>query len=84
VQQKVAAAEAAGAEYFLSPPDNYADALSVAHHIKVIEIATAQQAVDFFAQPAYNSSRIVSGDSMIFFTRTKKSTASLPSTIRWS
>ena len=47
VEQKVAAAEAAGAEYFLSPPDNYADALSVAHHIKVIEIATAQQAVDF-------------------------------------
>jgi PDZ domain-containing protein len=47
VQQKVAAAEAAGAQYFLSPPDNYLDALSVARHIKVIRIATAQQAVDF-------------------------------------
>ena len=47
VQQKVAAAEAAGAEYFLSPPDNYPDALAVARHIKVVEIATAQQAVDF-------------------------------------
>jgi PDZ domain-containing protein len=47
VQQKVAAAEAAGAQYFLSPPDNYLDALAVARHIKVIRIATAQQAVDF-------------------------------------
>jgi PDZ domain-containing protein len=47
VEQKVAAAEAAGAEYFLSPPDNYPAALAVAHHIKVIEIATAQQAIDF-------------------------------------
>jgi len=47
VEQKVAAAEAAGAEYFLSPPDNYPAALAVARHIKVIEIATAQQAVDF-------------------------------------
>ncbi len=47
VEQKVAAAEAAGAEYFLSPADNYPAALSVARHIKVIEIATAQQAVDF-------------------------------------
>jgi Lon-like protease len=47
VQQKVAAAEAAGAQYFLSPPDNYTAALSVARHIKVVQIATAQQAVDF-------------------------------------
>ncbi|MDR3575798.1 MAG: PDZ domain-containing protein [Anaerolineaceae bacterium] len=49
VQQKVAAAEAAGAEYFLSPPDNYADALSAARSIKVVEIATAQQAVNFLS-----------------------------------
>ena len=47
VEQKVAAAEGAGAEYFLSPPENYAAAKSVAHNIKVIKIATAQQAIQF-------------------------------------
>jgi Lon-like protease len=47
VAQKVAAAEAAGATYFLSPVQNYADARSAAKKIQVIEIATAQQAVDF-------------------------------------
>lgn len=47
VEQKVAAAEHAGATYFLCPPDNYADALKVAHHIKVVKIATAQQAIQF-------------------------------------
>lgn len=47
VAEKVAAAEAAGATYFLCPVDNYAEALPAARHIKVIEIATAQQAVDF-------------------------------------
>jgi Lon-like protease len=47
VQQKVAAAEQVGAVYFLCPADNYVDAISVAKTIKVIKIATAQQAIDF-------------------------------------
>lgn len=47
VQQKVAAAEQVGAVYFLCPADNYADAVSVARSIKVIKIATAEQAVQF-------------------------------------
>jgi len=47
VKQKVAAAEQVGAIYFLCPADNYADAVSVARSIKVIKIATAQQAVQF-------------------------------------
>jgi PDZ domain-containing protein len=47
VQQKVVAAERAGAEYFLSPPENYPDALAIATKIKVVEIATAQDAIDF-------------------------------------
>ena len=47
VEQKVAAAEGAGAEYFLSPPENYAAAKSVARHIKVIKVATAEQAIQF-------------------------------------
>ncbi len=47
VKQKVAAAEQVGAVYFLCPADNYADAVSVARSIKVIKIATAEQAVQF-------------------------------------
>ena len=47
VKQKIFAAEAVGATYFLCPVDNYADAVSVARTIKVIKIATVQQAVDF-------------------------------------
>jgi PDZ domain-containing protein len=47
VEQKVAAAEGAGAEYFLSPPQNYAAAKSVANHIKVVQVATAEQAIQF-------------------------------------
>ena len=47
VKQKVAAAEAVGASYFLCPAENYEDALSVAKHIKVIKITTAQEAIDF-------------------------------------
>jgi PDZ domain-containing protein len=47
VKQKIFAAEAVGATYFLCPVDNYADAVSVAKTIKVIKIATVQQAVDF-------------------------------------
>ncbi len=47
VKQKVAAAEAAGAVYFLAPVNDYPDAVSVARHIKVIEIGTAEQAIQF-------------------------------------
>jgi PDZ domain-containing protein len=47
VEQKVAAAEGAGAEYFLSPPQNYAAANSVARHIQVVQVTTAQQAIEF-------------------------------------
>jgi PDZ domain-containing protein len=47
VQQKVAAAEDAGAVYFLAPADNYADALSVARKIKVIKVATVEDAIAF-------------------------------------
>jgi len=47
VQQKVVAAERAGAEYFLSPTENYPDALAMATRITVIEVATAQDAINF-------------------------------------
>ena len=47
VQQKVAAAQRAGAEYFLVPPDNYADAQAVAGRIKVVKVATAAEALQF-------------------------------------
>jgi PDZ domain-containing protein len=47
VEQKVVAAELAGATYFLSPPQNYADARSAAHGIQVVKIATIGQAIEF-------------------------------------
>lgn len=47
VEEKVIAAEMAGAEYFLSPTENYAAALSSAKGIKVIKIASVEQAVAF-------------------------------------
>ena len=47
VKQKIFAAEAVGASYFLCPADNYADAVSVAKTIKVVKVATVQQAIDF-------------------------------------
>jgi Lon-like protease len=47
VKQKIFAAEGVGAVYFLCPAENYADAVSVAKHIKVIKIATVGQAVTF-------------------------------------
>jgi PDZ domain-containing protein len=47
VQQKVVAAERAGAGYFLSPAENYPDALAMATHITVIKVATAQDAINF-------------------------------------
>jgi Lon-like protease len=47
VEQKVVAAELAGAAYFLSPPENYAAARLVARRIQVVRIATIGQAIDF-------------------------------------
>ena len=47
VQQKVAAAERAGAQYFLVPSSNYADATAVAKNITVVEVNTAQDAINF-------------------------------------
>jgi PDZ domain-containing protein len=47
VEQKVVAAELAGATYFLSPPENYAAARSVARHIQVVEVASITQAIKF-------------------------------------
>ena len=49
VKQKVFAAEAVGASYFLCPVENYADAVSVATNIQVVKIATATQAIDFLS-----------------------------------
>jgi PDZ domain-containing protein len=55
VQQKVAGAESAGAVYFLSPPENYEDACVVARQIKVVKVATAEQAIQFLhALPPLN------------------------------
>ena len=47
VAQKVAGAEHAGAEYFLCPKDNFADAQAAARHIKVVEVSTVDDAVAF-------------------------------------
>ena len=47
VQQKVAGAEFAGAEYFLAPPENYDDARVVARRITVVNVATAEEAIRF-------------------------------------
>lgn len=47
VKQKVFAAEGVGATYFLCPADNYTDAVSVATSIKVVKVATVEQAIDF-------------------------------------
>ena len=47
VKQKVFAAEAVGAEYFLCPVDNYTDAVSVAKSIRVVKVTSVEQALDF-------------------------------------
>lgn len=47
VVQKVISAERAGAEYFLVPPENYEGARNAARHIKVIEVRTVDEAIDF-------------------------------------
>jgi len=58
VQQKVVAAERAGAEYFLSPAENYEDARATAKDITVVKVTTAQDAIDFLrGLPQENSTR---------------------------
>jgi PDZ domain-containing protein len=47
VQQKVAGAERAGAEIFLAPAANYADAVAVAGDIEVVKVSTFSDAVDY-------------------------------------
>ena len=47
VRYKVVAAEEAGATIFLCPTENLADARVAARSIQVIEVRTAQQAIDF-------------------------------------
>lgn len=47
VEIKVRAAEKAGAEYFLSPEENYQEALKAASKIKVIKVRTIQEAIAF-------------------------------------
>ncbi|PPD59215.1 PDZ domain-containing protein [Dehalogenimonas etheniformans] len=47
VQQKVAAAERAGARYFLTPMENFADASKAAKNIIVVPVKSAQDAIDF-------------------------------------
>jgi PDZ domain-containing protein len=47
VEQKVASAERAGAVYFLVPPENYEAARRVARRIRVVKVATAQEAIEF-------------------------------------
>ena len=47
IEQKVAGAEAAGAEVFLAPADNYQGALTVADGIEVVEIGNFDDALDY-------------------------------------
>jgi PDZ domain-containing protein len=47
VAQKVVGAEVAGADYFLSPPENYAAAVAAARTIEVVQVATAAEAIAF-------------------------------------
>lgn len=47
VKQKVIAAEMSGIEYFLVPEDNYEEAARVARKIKVISVATLDEALVF-------------------------------------
>jgi PDZ domain-containing protein len=54
VQQKVVAAERAGAAYFLSPAENYEDAAATAKNIQVIKVTTAQEAIDFLKSMSQN------------------------------
>lgn len=47
VMQKILAAEREGAEYFLSPEENYPDAVKAATKVKVIKVKTIEDALTF-------------------------------------
>ncbi|MGH2751298.1 MAG: YlbL family protein [Actinomycetota bacterium] len=47
IEQKIAGAEAEGAEVFLAPSGNYEQALGIAEDITVVEIANFQDALDY-------------------------------------
>ena len=47
VQQKVIAAERQGAEYFLSPAENYKDAAKAARTVRVVKMSTVAEALKF-------------------------------------
>lgn len=49
VRQKVAAAEKAGAEYFLVPRENYEEALAVSRKIKLVPVSTLSEALVFLS-----------------------------------
>ena len=49
VRYKVIAAERAGAELFLVPPENYDDAKAAARHMRVVEVHTFKEALDALA-----------------------------------
>lgn len=58
VKQKVAAAEKAGAEFFLVPEENLEDARGIATEITVVPVRTLQEALDFLnSLTAANPSR---------------------------
>jgi PDZ domain-containing secreted protein len=63
VEQKVVAAEHAGAQYFLTSSWNYQSAMVSAKHLKVVKVDTVQEAIDFLkslpplpASPSYTFS----------------------------
>lgn len=56
VEQKVAAAEGAGAVYFLVPPQNYTDAVRVARSIEVVEVSTFDEATEYLRSLPTNPS----------------------------
>jgi len=60
VQQKVVAAERAGAEYFLVPAENYTDAIAMATRVKVIKVTTAREAIDFLHSLPGNQPDLIS------------------------
>lgn len=47
VRQKVAAAAAAGAEFFLVPQGNYEEAVTAGQRVKIIPVSTLAEALDF-------------------------------------
>jgi Lon-like protease len=59
IAQKVVGAEQQGAEYFLSPADNYAEAVRATHGMKVVRVEKIDDAITFLKglQPAIDAPR---------------------------